>query len=589
MAPPATRTPRRAVRVGLVAAIAAGALIGGLDLAAPLERRFVDFGFATLGRTPVADAVPDIVVVGVDEPTAAALPEPLTLWHRHLGAALQVAAGAGARAVGVDLVLPDRSYSGIAADLDPALVGGILRMRQAGAVVLAISSDEDGRPRPIHAPFLAAAGPDGAGYALWRPDPDRVVRRFDERLGADGETVPTFAGQLARALGGQPRSGGINFRLGPGFDVLPLATVLDWARGADRDAAATALRGKVVLVGSVLPHADRVRVPVSSRRDGGDRDDEPGVLVQAQTLRTLLADRVVRPAPRWLAAVLAALGALTWLAAAQPARALVAAMAAIAAAVAGGLFALGHDLALPVAAVATSAALAAGARLALEAGCAWRERAWLREAFAGYVSPHVMADLEAGRLRAATSERRFIAVLTMDLRGFTSRSERDPPERILAMLNRLYDDAAAAIHARDGTIDKFMGDGILAFFGAPAAMDEPCGPAFDAAVDILERVRTMSETAVAAGEAPVVAGAGIACGEAIVGHVGTATRRAYTALGDCVNVAVRLETLTKDVGYPIVMTGTVAARLAGRSGIVPLGVHAIRGHSPLDVHGWRPS
>ena len=576
----------RLVRAGLVAAVVAGVAIGALDLAAPLQRRLADAGFAFLRghAAPVSDG---IVVVGIDEATVASLPEPMTLWHRHLGAFLAAAAQARARVVGVDLVLPDRSHAAIAPDLDRALVDGILRMRQAGGVVLALTVDEGGRPRAVHPVFVGAAGPQGAGFALWRADPDGTVRVFDERLGAGGEAIPTFVGQLARALGVEPVAGRINYALGTGFDVLPLATVLQWVRDGDERTLAAALGGKVVLVGSVLPFSDRTRVPVPLVRGGAADGDESGVLVHAQALRTLLAGRTVQPLPAWVAALLAGLAGFAWLGGRRPAAALATVLGGAAVVFGAGLWALSRDVLAPVAAVVVTLTLAAGARLALEATVAWRERIRLRGVFSGYVSPQVMAEIEAGRLEGLANAHRFICVLVMDVRGFTTRAEREPPDRVLALLNELCEQATEAIHGRGGTVDKFMGDGILAFFGAPAPMDDACGAAFGAAIDILERVRRIGDTSPAAAGTPLAVGVGLACGEATVGHVGAATRHSYTAIGDCVNVASRLESLTKEVGVPLVMTKDVAARIGERAGLVPLGVHAIKGHTSLEVVGWR--
>ena len=383
MANPAVR--RRLARLGLVAAMAAGAAIGALDLAAPLERRLSDAGFALLRSA----AAPDdrIVVIGIDEATVASLPEPMTLWHRHLGDLLTAAARGRARVVGLDLVLPDRSYAAVAPDLDAALVDGILRMRQVGDVVLALTVDEGGRPRPIHPVFLVAAGQEGAGFALWRADPDGVVRSFDERLGDRGEPVPTFVGQIARMLGVQPTAGRINYALGDGFDVIPLGDVLRWVRDGDERLLAESLRGRILLVGSVLPFSDRTHAPVPLVRGGPAEGTEPGVLVHAQALRTLLSGRSVHPLPAWLAALLSALAGLAWLGGRRPVAAAATVVAGGAVALGGSLWALSRDLLLPVAPVIVTLGLAAGARLAFEAAVAWRERVRLRAVFSGYVSP----------------------------------------------------------------------------------------------------------------------------------------------------------------------------------------------------------
>jgi len=577
----------RAIATGLALAMLAGVLIGWFDLAAPLERRLVDAGFSMLRGAPIAATVPDIVVLGVDEATVAAIPEPVALWHRELGTLLRGAAGAGARAVGIDLVLPERSYASIAPDLDRALVDGILTMRQAGGVVLAITADEGGRPRALHAPFRAAAGPTGTGYALWHVDPDRVVRRFDEALGENGEIVPTFSGQLARSLGIEPVGGGINYALGDGFDVVPLITALEWIRGGNAAKLSQAFEGKVILVGTMLPFFDRIDAPVSLARHPRQEDNEPGVLVHAQTLRSLLAQRMVQPLPVWLAALFAGLAGIAWLGGRRPVIAAATVAGIVALVLAVGLWALGRDLMIPAGAIIATATLAAGMRLLLEAGYAWRERVRLRGAFAGYVSPQVMSEIENGRLAGLAVARRFICVMVLDVRNFTTRSEKESPERIVDMLNALCEEATAAIHTHGGTVDKFMGDGILAFFGAPVDHADPCAAGFAAARDILERVRGMAQNLAAAGQAPIEIGIGLSCGEAIVGHVGAATRHAYTAIGDCVNVAARLESLTKELGHPMVLSYAVVERLAERDRLVALGVQQLKGHTPHEVYGWR--
>ena len=576
----------RAVRMGPILALVVGALLGGFGIFAPIENKLLDAGFVALRGEPLDPKGGDIIVIGFDERSIAGIPEPMTLWHRRLGMVLAAAADAGARIVGLDLVLPDRSYESIMPDLDRALVDGILRMRLAGGVVLALTVDEGSRPRPVHAPFLAAAGPAGAGKALWREDSDHVVRAFDERLGEHGEIVPTFVGQLARALGVAPGTGFINYALGDGFDVVSLDDILQWARAGDKDRLRQTMQGKIVLAGAVLPFFDRVNTPVKlehpSRGDG-----EPGVLVHAQTLRSVLAKRLVEPLPPWLAALLCSLAGLAWLAGRTPLRAAVAAAGVFAATLGAGLWALRQDVWLPVAAFVMTAWFSVGGRLMFEVACAWRERVRLRGAFAGYVSPQVMSEIENGRLAGLAVARRFLCVLMLDVRGFTTRSETQPPESIVEMLNSLCEEATAAIHEQGGTVDKFMGDGILAFFGAPLPLADPCGAGSAAAQHILARVRRMSENLETRGEAPIAIGIGLSCGDATVGHIGAATRHAYTAIGDCVNVAARLESLSKELEYPLVASRDVVERLADREGFVALGTRAIKGHSSVEVYGWR--
>lgn len=172
----------------------------------------------------------------------------------------------------------------------------------------------------------------------------------------------------------------------------------------------------------------------------------------------------------------------------------------------------------------------------------------------------VLHEILAGRLRPGVGgERRRVCVLFSDIRDFTGRSEREPPERILALLNRYFEDMTAAVHAHNGTVDKFIGDGLMAFFSAP----NPSA-------------------------APVQIGIGLHAGDAIIGHVGSRERHEYTAIGDTVNIAARLEGLTKEAGFPIVCTQTVVEALCPDAGLLPLGQKPIKGHTPVAVFGWRP-
>lgn len=573
-------------RWGLVVSIAFGAVATALALFAPLDRWALDHGFAFL-RKPAEQPPPsEVVVVGIDEETLAEFPEPIALWHTHLADFLSATAGAGARLTALDVVLPDRSYAAVRPDLDARLLGGLLAARRSGDLVLAVTVDSNGRPRPVHAPFLAAAGPDGSGFALWSPDPDGVVRRFDERLGQDGEAIPTFAGQIVRRLGVEPHESLIDFAYGTPMNYIALHDVLAWQRRGETPRLQRELGAKIVLLGSVLPFEDQHRAPLKLSTASHDATDS-GVFLHAQMVRATLAGRTVERVPAWLAALLGGLAGLVWGASARPARALATMTLAVLAALGFGIAALAQGWFAPAGSVAAIAVLAGSTRVVAESVHAWRERRRLRLTLGGYVSPQVMAEIEAGRLDGLVSIRTSICVLFMDVRGFTHRSETHAPDRIVALINELCDVATRAIHAHGGTVDKFMGDGVMAFFGAPAKMANPCEAAFGAAREVLAQIAVLSETFEARGEEPFAIGIGLACGNATVGHIGSSVRHAYTAIGDCVNVASRLEGLTAELGYPLVLARDVAERVSDDGRLVPLGAHTLKGHSPVEIYGWR--
>jgi adenylate cyclase len=290
-ASPADRWRRR----GLVVWVVLGLALPLTHWAEVLELKLLDAQFSLLARWRQPLPGSDIVIVAVDEATLAAIAEPLPLVHVHLSEILAALAAAGARAVALDLILPERSFDGLVPGNDQRLILGILAMRRAGIIVLARTVDEGGRPRSLHPPLLVAAGPQGSGLALMPVDRDGVIRRFDERLALDGSPVDSFIGTLARRLGRSPANGLIDFSRYGGFTTLPMAQVLDRIHAADTEALARDFGGKLVFIGTNLPFLDRHRVPLVPAVRSLDQT-VPGVEIHAQALHSILGQQLIRPA-----------------------------------------------------------------------------------------------------------------------------------------------------------------------------------------------------------------------------------------------------------------------------------------------------
>jgi len=241
----------------------------------------------------------------------------------------------------------------------------------------------------------------------------------------------------------------------------------------------------------------------------------------------------------------------------------------------------------PVAVPAVTAALALGGRNGYDTLLKLRERRLLRASFGGYVSPSVMEEILAGRLQPELGGvNRFVCVLFSDIRGYTTRSEGMTPEQVIGFLNRYFERTVALIHERGGAVVSFMGDGIMAVFSAPKPLENPSREAFEAARAMLAYVGELNGEFQAEGVAPIQIGIGLHAGEAVVGHVGSSARHDYTAIGDVTNVASRLESLTKEAGYRIVVSRVVAESIGAEEGLAPLGPMAIKGHTPVDVYGY---
>jgi class 3 adenylate cyclase/CHASE2 domain-containing sensor protein len=551
----------------------------------PLDLRLLDAQFRFLRAKFPQPAAREVVVIGIDEETAKRFPEPLTLWHAHLGRLFSALAQAKPAVLGIDIILPDRSYDRVLPGSDKQLLKGLLEARFSFPIVLGETVDPAGRTRSLFAPFVKIAG--ASGYALFPVDPDGVVRRFDERLGDGGQSVPTLVGEMARKLGHTVEPGYINYHCGAPFGYLSLQQVLQWADAGDRESLVRAFGGKPVVLGTVFQYEDRQPAPAQLAAWDADAALVPGVLLHAQALRSLLNGGLVHTAPAIVVALVCAILAALWLVSvralfAAPLFAVVA-LAVLAASTA--LLAKGWHV--PAAAPILMAAIALGGRNGYDTLQKLLERRRLRASFGGYVSPPVMQEILAGRLQPELGGvNQFVCILFSDIRGYTTRSESMTPEQIIGFLNRYFERTVRLIHDHGGAVVCFMGDGIMAVFGAPQKLDDPCREAFEAAREMLKYVSQLNGEFRREGIAPLEIGIGLHAGEAVVGHVGSSQRHDYTAIGDVTNVASRLESLTKEAGYRVVVSRVVADALGPDAELTALGPMAIKGHTPVEVYGY---
>jgi class 3 adenylate cyclase len=194
-----------------------------------------------------------------------------------------------------------------------------------------------------------------------------------------------------------------------------------------------------------------------------------------------------------------------------------------------------------------------------------RERARLRQIFGRYVSEEVVEKLLAsGRQPDLGGEALTVTVLFSDIRNFTSMSESLTPHEVVEMLNAYFSRVCEPILAQGGTVDKFIGDAVMAVFGSPALQADQARRALRAALAMAEKAREfrtwMENHFPDRGWADFQIGIGVHTGEAVVGNIGSPQRFEFTAIGDAVNTASRLEGLTKELGWTIVASsGTITA------------------------------
>jgi adenylate cyclase len=202
--------------------------------------------------------------------------------------------------------------------------------------------------------------------------------------------------------------------------------------------------------------------------------------------------------------------------------------------------------------------------------------------FGRYVSPAVMEELlKNPDLAALGGQRRDVTILFADIRGFTSYSENKQPEEVVARLNSYLDEMTGVVFRHGGTLDKFLGDGLMAIFGAPLPLENHAVRAVACALDMQRAVSRLNDEWMSNGQKPLAIGIGINSGSVLVGNVGSQERMDYTVIGEDVNLASRLESLNKEYGTEIIISGRTRKMLveADTAGIIlhDLGNVPVRG------------
>jgi adenylate cyclase len=205
-----------------------------------------------------------------------------------------------------------------------------------------------------------------------------------------------------------------------------------------------------------------------------------------------------------------------------------------------------------------------------------REKEMIKHAFTRYVAREVVEEiLKDPEHLVLTGERREATVLFCDIRGFTPMSERLSPEDVVSLLNEFYTLMIETTFKHDGTLDKFLGDAVMAVFGAPIAHPDHATRAVRTAIAMQQGVTALNETRIRDGKERIQVGIGVAVGEVVAGTVGSGERMEYTVIGDSVNLASRLESNAKP--GRILISGRTYEMVRHLVEVVPLGPIKVKG------------
>jgi adenylate cyclase len=476
-----------------------------------------------------------LVIVAVDDAAFDALGRRQPLPRDYLARVLRGVTRAGAAVVGLDISLRTPS----APEDDRAMAGAIAELGARGGRRLVVAGTALPSTGPLADPavgrLVMTSAPDVP------VDADAVVRRAVLRVGG----VPSFAAAVTNAPVPDPRTVyRINF-IGPAgsFLTIPSDAVAAIGDAGVDIAGDNPLRGRTVLVGGTFADGRDVhRTPYGLM---------PGVEIQANIVHMLATGSLVRPAG-WLAGftvqlvavflaglVMVAMRPLWGTAVCLAGALLLGVPASYLAFSRGGYWV---DFLLPV---AVTSLLGVGADVL--------SKRRLRDALGRYVSPEVAARVERnpGDLEG---ERRLVSILFTDLRGFTTLSERMAPEQMAARLTEYFDAMTSAIFVRRGMVNDFIGDAILAVFGAPLDDPEHARHAILSALAMNETLEKLNERWSSDGLPSLRMGVGIHTGEVFAGNVGRAGKVKYAVVGDTVNLASRVEGLNKEMGTTMLVT-----------------------------------
>ncbi len=525
---------------------------------------------------------PDIVIVAIDDVSLQAVGR--WPWDRAVMAQL-VRSLAAAKIVGLDVNFPEVSTP----ESDQLLADAVLGV---GNVVLPIELTyaPDGRTAttglaPIE-PILSAAA--SLAHTNTPPDIDGVVRRIPlSTTLQDGTTYHAMGEIVARRAGARITGVPVDERgrmmiaySGPPghFRTVRASDVLSGA------VAPETFRDQIVFVGATAPdlHDERT-VPTSSGVPMA------GVEIHANVTDALLSRHFIRELPRSISALLVLVAALL-VGALIPLVRVRTGLLVLFGATFGYLILVvimaGGGLFLPVFAPVIGMAVSYLAVTVYRYVRANREKQYLRHAFEKYVSASVISSLmEHPDKLSLGGERRRMTVLFSDLRGFTSLTERMDAVELVKILNRYLDAMTEIVFEEGGVLDKYIGDEVMAFWGAPFDQPDHVLRAIRTALRMRDKLVSMNRDQIFGRDMALHVGIGISTGEMIVGNMGSQVRFDYTVMGDTVNLGSRVEGLNKQYGTEILATEETVKGLPSNYLIRPLDQVAVKGKTePVRIY-----
>lgn len=580
-----TGPSRSGVWITIVAVLSALIAVLSVQFLTPLnnlEKKLADIRVAALeAPKPPSDK---IIVVALDEETVSQFAYRSPIDRAFIAGLIERIDGAGARALGVDVLVDQASEP----EKDSLLYNVI---RNARTPLHFSFTSDPAFVTESQLEFMREFIPaDKRMEAKMLSDPfDGLVRRIhtggaltNGKVAYDDDHPPGFAAVMAGYLGAPlpRRSREIAWRplSAEGDEPIPVISASYVSYLPDEIFA-----GRVVLIGAVLSITDRHPTPLSII-DDGDRGLMPGVLIQAHAIDTLVSGAPEPVPPPLLTLLIGAAATALGVLISQLRKGLLFNIAlsllALAAYWAIAIVGYGYGVVMLPLLTPSFAMLLSVWMMDLVIGRGERlQRQFIQSTFSRYVSPAVVERIAADPSAAAISgEKREATFLFTDVADFTTMSELLPPEELSDVLNHYLDGACEIVLRHGGTIDKFIGDAIMAIFNAPVEQPDHAAAAVRAALELDSYAERFRAECNARGVPIGVTRIGIHSGPAVVGNFGSSQRMDFTALGDTVNIAARTEGINKYFGTRICCTQSVVD-LADDHAFRTIGHFALKGKS----------
>ncbi len=585
-----------------IVALAVAVLVARYSWHLPLllDAEHALFDARVVVSAPLVHQDPRIVLVPYTDDTLIATGKRSPLDRTTLAKALTRLDAMGAKAIGIDVLIDQQQAD------DPLLIAAFRRMHTPTYLAHAALGNDKIMYRQVE--FLdrfmsMIAGPHvHSASIMLKTDSDNVMRRWASREPGEPLRLPNAMIPGAGEFGDY--QGSLAYRRPaekdePIYATIPIdnfASDSIFAVPAAAGIFAQQIRGRYVLIGGNIEDIDTFQTPLSRGTAKGESHSTWGMDLFAAMLAQILDGRLLRPISNgslWMMAVaVVATGGFTGAIVSRINPRGFAGMTAMAGE-AGALAAIPFWLAyrgtetygLPAAGWVIGWSMAAFVATTASGAMSLVQRRFAQRALGRYlprdIAEQILRDPDSLQL---SGEKRAIFVMFSDLEGFTALSHAIEPEMVATLLNRYLDMLSDVVLSHGGTIDKFVGDAVVAFWGAPISRPDDGRRAVEAAVAMHQAGETFRQS-VPDGVPPIGrTRVGLHWGEAIVGNFGGEGRIQYTALGDAMNTAARLESANKQTGTNVLVSGPVVER-AGLDIFRPLGRVVLSGRaSALEIH-----